>query len=100
MSKNESSYRNIPASELQHDPNQKEGDNELVQFIAQTYGWQFNNQMAQFPVQHGIAYLDSLCSVKFDKLGRNDRRKVFEVMQMILKKTNELLSEAASGIEK
>jgi hypothetical protein len=99
MSKNES-YKAILASELQHDSRLKECDGELVSFISQTLDWQFNNELAAFPVQHGIEYLDALCSIKFDTLGRNDRQKIFEVMQMILKMTSQLLPEAAMGIEK
>ncbi|MCI1966571.1 MAG: hypothetical protein LKJ17_10645 [Oscillospiraceae bacterium] len=100
MANEKYSYENIPASELQHDHRLKECDQELTGFISQTLDWQFNNELAAFPVQHGIRYLDALCSVKFDILGRNDRQKIFEVMQMILKMTNELLPEAAMGIEK
>ncbi len=61
--------------------------------------WQFNNELAEFPVTHGIAYLDILCSVKFDALGRNDKKKIVEVMEMVLRKTNELMAEAKEGLE-
>ncbi|MDF1496316.1 hypothetical protein [Caproiciproducens sp. CPB-2] len=89
-------YEKIPVDQLQYDSRLKECDDELVSFISQTLDWQFNNELAQFPVKHGIEYLDALCSVKFDTLGRNDKKKIIEVMEMVLKKT---IGEAKQGLE-
>lgn len=91
--------KKIPVDQIVDNPDIKPCDNELIELIAKTFDWQFNNELAQFPVQHGISYLDSLCSVRFDKLGRSDKRKIVEIMQMVLKKTNELMDEATNGLE-
>lgn len=87
---------NIPVDQLTISPDLKAPDNELIQFISKVYGWSFFNENAEFPVKNGIAFLDSLCSVRFDKLCRADKRKIQELMELVLKKINDLMPEASN----
>jgi hypothetical protein len=87
----------IPVSELQKDSRLKECDQELLTFFKEMYETNLNSEMSEFVFKHGMSYLDALCSIRFDICPRNDKKQIVKVMEMILKKTNELMDEAKEG---
>jgi len=84
----------IDCRTLHPDPRLKPINDDVVNFMVEAYDWKYNNELTPFTVNHALSYLDSLTSLPFDKIGRNDRQKVAKAMEMVLNKTVELLTEA------
>ena len=63
-------YKEIPIEELQHDPNLKECDMEIVELISKRFDWAeqglVSNDLSKCIIMKGCSYLDSLCSLRFD----------------------------------
>ncbi|RXE57625.1 ParB N-terminal domain-containing protein [Acetivibrio mesophilus] len=71
-----------------------ETDEEVIDLFKEILPEYFNSPQALFVVDHGMAYLDSLCMTNFEKFGRKDKQKMVKTMELILKKTTELMEEA------
>ena len=91
--------RILNIDELQSHPNLKAVDPELISFFEEMFDTNLNSEFSTFVYKHGMSYLDSLCSIRFNKCPRSDKRQIVKVMEMILKKTNERIAEAKDGIE-
>lgn len=91
-------YEEIPVDKLTPHENLKEIDNELVKFMTEIYGTNINSMWAEPTIQNALSFLDSLCSVKFEILGRNDQKTIEKVLEFVLKKSTERINELKRGI--
>lgn len=82
----------IPFDKLEHDPNLKECDMEVVDLIAKTYEWSeqklVKNAMSKCIIIKGCDYLDSLCSLRFDITPTEDKVLIRNIMYYIGNFTN------------
>jgi len=89
----------IPINKIVPHPKLKEDlDEELLKLMDELCTTHFNSRFSEPVVQHGLSYLDALCSIRFDVCPRNDKRKIVQVLEMVIKKTNDLMTEAKRGI--
>lgn len=82
----------IPYEKLEHDPNLKECDMEVVDLIANTYEWAeqnlVKNTMSKCIIMKGCDYLDALCSLRFDITPTEDKVLIRNTMHYIGNFTN------------
>lgn len=77
----------IPVKQLQHDPNLKECDSEIMELIQHMFEWQQNqavkNNLSKCIIIKGCDYLDSLCSLRFDITPPDDRVAIRNTMYYV-----------------
>lgn len=77
----------IPIDQLQHDPNLKECDMEIVELIGKRLDWAeqglVSNDLSKCIVMKGCSYLDSLCSLRFDITPPDDKALVRDTMYYV-----------------
>lgn len=82
----------IPVDELQHDPNLKECDPEIMELIQHRFQWQqdqvVKNNLSKCIIVKGCDYLDSLCSLRFDITLPDDRMLIRDTMHYVGNFTN------------
>ncbi len=65
-----SGYEEVPIDQIQHDPNLKECDMEVVELISKRFDWAeqglISNDLSKCIIMKGCSYLDALCSLRFD----------------------------------
>lgn len=80
-------YKEIPIEELQHDPNLKECDMEIVDLISKRFDWAeqglVSNDLSKCIIMKGCSYLDSLCSLRFDITPADDKALVRDTMYYV-----------------
>lgn len=84
--------KEIPIDKLQHDPNLKECDQEIVDLISKRYDWAeqglVKNDLSKCIIMKGCDYLDSLCSFRFDITMPDDKASVRDTMYYVGNLTN------------
>ena len=73
----------IPIDQIQHDPNLKECDPELLELISKTYDWKLKNDASKRIIDESISYLDSLCALRFDITPSDDKKLVRDTMHFV-----------------
>lgn len=85
-------YQEIPIDEIQHDPNLKECDMEVVELIKKRFDWAekglVRNPLSKCIIMKGCSYLDSLCSLRFDITPIDDKVLVRNIMHYVGNFTN------------
>lgn len=80
-------YQEISIDQLQHDPNLKECDMEIVDLIAKRFEWAeqglVKNNLSKCIIMKGCSYLDSLCSLRFDITPPDDKALVRDTMYYV-----------------
>lgn len=90
-------YEYLPINELKPHENLKEIDNELIDFMGEIMSTNINSGWAVPTVKHSLSYLDALCSLKFEILGKKDKKTIESVLNFIVKKSAERLHELTKG---
>lgn len=84
--------KEVPIDKLQHDPNLKECDQEIVDLISKHYEWAerglVKNELSKCIIMKGCDYLDSLCSFRFDITMPDDKASVRDTMYYVGNLTN------------
>lgn len=84
--------KEVPIDKLQHDPNLKECDQEIVDLISKRYEWAerglVKNELSKCIIMKGCDYLDSLCSFRFDITMPDDKASVRDTMYYVGNLTN------------
>ncbi len=85
-------YKEIPINQIQHDPNLKECDMEIVDLITKRFEWADNglvkNTLSKCIILKGCSYLDSLCSLRFDITPVDDKMLIRDTMYYVGNFTN------------
>lgn len=76
-------YEEVPIDQIQHDPNLKECDKELLDLMTKAYGWNIKNDASMRIIREGLSYLDSLCSLRFDITPLDDKKLVRDTMHFM-----------------
>lgn len=80
-------YQEIPIEQLQHDPNLKECDMEIVELIGKRFDWAeqglVSNDLSKCIIMKGCSYLDALCSLRFDITPPDDKVLVRDTMYYV-----------------
>ena len=76
-------YQEIPIDQIQHDPNLKDCDMEVVELISKRFDWAdeglVSNDLSKCIIIKGCSYLDSLCSLRFDITPNDDKALIREL---------------------
>lgn len=76
--------KSIPTKLIQHDPNLKGTDKEILELCKHEYDWKKKNRIkhnvSKGIIAFGISYLDSLCSLRFDITPDDDKILVRNTM--------------------
>lgn len=79
--------KEIPVQAIQHDPNLKEPDKEILELCQHEYEWKETNaikhEVSRGLIMTGISYLDSLCALRFDITPADDKVLVRNTMYHI-----------------
>lgn len=82
----------VPIDQIQHDPNLKECDPEILELIQDRFEWAeqglVRNGLAKCIIMKGCAYLDALCSLRFDITPPDDRAMIRNTMYYVGNFTN------------
>ncbi len=82
----------IPIDQIQHDPNLKECDMEIVELISKRFDWAehglISNDLSKCIIMKGCSYLDSLCSLRFDITPPDDKASIRDTMYYVGNFTN------------
>ena len=85
-------YEKVPIDKIQHDPNLKECDSELMELIMKRFDWAdkglVKNTLSKCIILKGCSYLDSLCSLRFDITPVDDKMLVRDTMYYVGNFTN------------
>ena len=85
-------YEEVPIDKIQHDPNLKECDEELMELIMKRFEWAdkglVKNTLSKCIILKGCSYLDSLCSLRFDITPADDKVLVRDTMYYVGNFTN------------
>lgn len=80
-------YQEIPVDQIQHDPNLKECDKEIVDLIIKRFEWAdkglVTNTLSKCIIMKGCDYLDTLCSLRFDITPPDDKALVRDTMYYV-----------------
>lgn len=84
--------KEIPIDQIQHDPNLKECDPEVLELMNKRFDWAeqglVNNDLSKCIIMKGCSYLDSLCSLRFDITLPDDRMLIRDTMHYVGNFTN------------
>lgn len=84
--------KDIPIDHIQHDPNLKECDPEIMELIQHRFEWQqdqvIKNNLSKCVIVKGCDYLDALCSLRFDITLPDDRMLIRDTMHYVGNFTN------------
>lgn len=87
-----SGYKEIPIDQIQHDPNLKECDQEVLKLIQHRFDWAeqglVKNDLSKCIILKGCAYLDALCSLRFDITPPDDKAAIRDTMYYVGNYTN------------
>ena len=87
--------KDIPVQAIQHDPNLKEPDKEILELCQHEYEWKETNaikhEVSRGLIMTGISYLDSLCALRFDITPADDKVLVRNTMYHICNTVNYFL---------
>lgn len=87
--------KDIPVQAIQHDPNLKEPDKEILELCQHEYEWKETNaikhEVSRGLIMTGISYLDSLCALRFDITPADDKVLVRNTMYHICNAVNYFL---------
>ena len=87
--------KEIPVQAIQHDPNLKELDREIIELCQHEYNWKETNaikhEVSRGLIMTGISYLDSLCALRFDITPADDKVLVLNTMYHICNAVNYFL---------
>lgn len=79
--------KEIPVQAIQHDPNLKEPDKEILELCQHEYEWKETNaikhEVSRGLIMTGISYLGSLCALRFDITPADDKVLVRNTMYHI-----------------
>lgn len=82
----------IPIDQLQHDPNLKECDPEVLELIQHRSDWAeqglVTNDLSKCIIMKGCSYLDALCSLRFDITPPDDKAAIRDTMYYVGNYTN------------
>lgn len=85
-------YEEVPIDKIQHDPNLKECDAELMELIMKRFEWAdkglVKNALSKCIILKGCSYLDSLCSLRFDITPADDKMLIRDTMYYVGNFTN------------
>lgn len=85
-------YEEVPIDKIQHDPNLKECDAELMELIMKRFEWAdkglVKNTLSKCIILKGCSYLDSLCSLQFDITPVDDKMLIRDTMYYVGNFTN------------
>lgn len=80
-------YQEIPIDQIQHDPNLKDCDMEVVELISKRFDWAdeglVSNDLSKCIIIKGCSYLDSLCSLRFDITPNDDKALIRDTMYYV-----------------
>lgn len=84
--------KEIPIDQIQHDPNLKECDTDIVDLISKRMDWAekglVRNDLSKCIIMKGCDYLDALCSLRFDITPPDDRAAIRDTMYYVGNFTN------------
>ena len=84
--------KEIPLDQIQHNPNLKECDTDIVDLISKRLDWAekglVSNDLSQCIIMKGCEYLDALCSLRFDITPPDDRAAIRDTMYYVGNFTN------------
>ena len=84
--------KEIPIDQIQHDPNLKECDKEILELIAKRFDWVehglITNDLSKCIIIKGCSYLDALCSLRFDITPPYDKASIRDTMYYVGNFTN------------
>lgn len=84
--------KEIPIDQIQHDPNLKECDTDIVDLISKRIDWAekglVSNDLSKCIIMKGCDYLDALCSLRFDITPPDDRVAIRDTMYYVGNFTN------------
>lgn len=84
--------KEISIDQIQHDPNLKECDMEVVELISKRFDWAeqglVKSDLAKCIIMKGCNYLDSLCSLRFDITPPDDKASIRDIMYYVGNFTN------------
>lgn len=84
--------KELPIDQIQHDPNLKECDTDIVDLISKRMDWAekglVSNDLSKCIIMKGCDYLDALCSLRFDITPRDDRAAIRDTMYYVGNFTN------------
>ena len=87
--------KEIPVQAIQHDPNLKEPDKEILELCQHEYDWKETNaikhEVSRGLIMTGISYLDSLCALRFDITPTDDKVLIRNTMYHICNAVNYFL---------
>lgn len=87
--------KDIPVQAIQHDPNLKEPDKEILELCQHEYEWKETNaikhEVSRGLIMTGISYLDSLCALRFDIIPADDKVLVRNTIYHICNTVNYFL---------
>ena len=80
-------YKEVPIDKIQHDPNLKECDEEIVSLIIKRFDWAekglVSHSLSKCIIMKGCDYLDTLCSLRFDIIPPDDKALVRDTMYYV-----------------
>lgn len=84
--------KEVPIDKMQHDPNLKECDQEVVNLISKRFDWAeqgaVKNDLSKCIIVDGCNYLDSLCSLRLDITMPDDKASIRDTMYYVGNLTN------------
>ena len=84
--------KEIPIDQIQHDPNLKECDPEILELMNKRFDWAeqglVSNDLSKCIIIKGCAYLDALCSLRFDITPPDDKAAIRDTMYYVGNYTN------------
>lgn len=85
-------YEEVPIDKIQHNPNLKECDAELMELIMKRFDWAekglVKNNLSKCIILKGCSYLDALCSLRFDITPIEDKVLIRDTMYCVGNFTN------------
>lgn len=79
--------KEIPIDKICHDSNLKECDMGIVELISKRFEWAergvVKNDLSKGIIMEGCNYLDSLCSLRFDRIPPDDRASIRDTMHYV-----------------
>lgn len=82
----------IPVDTIQHNPDLKECDPDIMELMAHRFQWQqdqaVRNNLSKCIIVKGCDYLDSLCSLRFDITPPDDKMLIRNTMHYVGNFTN------------
>ena len=87
--------KDIPVEAIQHDPNLKEPDKDILELCQHGHDWKETNaikhELSENFIMEGISYLDSLCALRFDITPTDDKVLIRNTMYHICNAVNYFL---------